>query len=184
MLNETIITPQSQQYSLLHGLGNEPVDDGALFISYNMKSEEIWKDIPGYEGLYQVSTFGRVKSLDRVVGGQNNTTRRIKGKLKVPQQDDKGYSRTMLHVNNLYKLFLVHRLVAITFIPNPLNLPQVNHKDENPKNSHVDNLEWCTHAYSFHRLILVSWSFTSIFCTDRSLFVSVLEIEPWLAPMK
>ena len=93
---------------------------------------EIWKDIPGYEGLYQVSNLGQVRSLKF-------------GKIKILKQEDKnGYKRIQLKK----KHFLVHRLVAICFIDNPLNYPIINHKDEDPSNNKIDNLEWCSIQYN------------------------------------
>ena len=96
----------------------------------------IWKDIEGYEGLYQVSNMGRVRSLTR-----NNII--LKKTIT-----NRGYERVPLYKNKKSKLFRVHRLVANAFIPNPDNLPQVNHKDENKLNNCVDNLEWCTQEYN------------------------------------
>lgn len=92
--------------------------------------EEIWKDIKGYEGLYQVSNLGRVKSL------------RSKKLLKLSERN--GYLRTALTVGYNSKHFSVHRLVAECFVPNTYNLPQVNHKDGVKTNNNMLNLEWCT----------------------------------------
>lgn len=104
--------------------------------------EEIWKDIEGYEGLYQVSNFGRVKSLGRFK--KNN---QIKEKILKPRINSSGYKQVSLY-NKFQKTYSVHRLVAKAFIPNPDNLPQVNHKDENKLNNHVNNLEWCNSKYN------------------------------------
>lgn len=101
---------------------------------------EIWKAIEGYEGLYQVSTEGQVRSLG------NNKSR--KTKILKQSTDSSGYKQIGLHKNGKCKTYLVHRLVAQTFIPNPNNLPQVNHKDEDKINNHVSNLEWCTQEYN------------------------------------
>lgn len=109
--------------------------------------EEIWKDIRNYEGLYQVSNLGRVKTLDRYIK-DNRCVRFIKGRLIKPSIGKGGYKYVKLHTNGSYKTYAVHRLVAFAFIPNPNNLPQVNHKDENPSNNNVDNLEWCTAEYN------------------------------------
>ena len=101
----------------------------------NLEGEE-WKDIEGYEGLYQVSSLGRVKSLK-----DNNDKSREKilkqGKMK------NGYLKVNLWKNEKVKQYYVHRLVANAFIENPSSLPWVNHKDENPSNNRVNNLEWC-----------------------------------------
>ena len=104
-------------------------------------TEEIWRDISGYEGHYQVSNFGRVKSFHK--GG-----RILKPGLVL------GYLKVSLNSGGKVAQRKVHRLVAEAFIPNPNGKPEVNHIDGNPRNNHVDNLEWCTqlenirHAYA------------------------------------
>lgn len=101
--------------------------------------DEVWKDIEGYEGLYQVSNTGQVKSLN-----YNQT-----GEIKVLKQGNaKGYKRVGLFKNGKTKQYSVHRLVALAFISNPDDLPMVNHKDEDKTNNNVNNLEWCTHEYN------------------------------------
>lgn len=102
--------------------------------------EEIWKDIEGYEGKYQVSNLGRVRSLN-----YNHT-----GEIKLLKQSTNkyGYKLVGLCKNGKEKKYQVHRLVAIAFIPNPNNLPIINHKDEDSSNNNVDNLEWCTQEYN------------------------------------
>ena len=102
--------------------------------------EEIWKEIVGYDGLYQISNLGRVKSLG------NNKTK--KEKILKSSVDGDGYLFVKLYKNRKFKSFIVHRLVAEAFIQNPNNLPQVNHKDENKQNNCVQNLEWCTVKYN------------------------------------
>lgn len=94
---------------------------------------EIWEDIKGYPN-YEVSNLGRVKN--------KNRNKIIKNFF------NKGYKLVSLNKNNKRKTFRLHRLVAEAFIPNPDNLPQVNHKDEDKTNNRVDNLEWCTHDYN------------------------------------
>lgn len=102
--------------------------------------EEIWKDIKGYEGLYQVSSFGRVKSLPRYDSRGNARVERI---LKpIPTKD--GYVRVHLSNEGVKRKRPIHRLVAEAFIPNSDNKSQVNHIDENKINNRVDNLEWVT----------------------------------------
>ena len=102
-----------------------------------MKNNEIWKDIEGYEGLYQISDKGRVKSL-----------KFGKEKILSLKRDKKNYLRIILWKNGKNKTYQVHRLVAKSFIPNPDNLPQINHIDENPSNNNVENLEWCNSKYN------------------------------------
>jgi hypothetical protein len=97
---------------------------------------EIWKDIVGYEGLYQVSNLGNVKSC--------NFHREKREKLLNPDVDKLGYKRVRLYHNSKSKKFQIHRLVALMFIPNPENKPFINHIDCNPSNNRVDNLEWVT----------------------------------------
>lgn len=113
--------------------------------------EEVWKDIEGYEGIYQVSNLGRVRSLDRWIEQPHPrnpayTLRyKVKGKIKGQRLNNKGYYETDLYVNNMQDTRTVHRLVAKAFIPNPKHLSVVNHLDENPRNNRVDNLEWTSH---------------------------------------
>ena len=112
--------------------------------------KEIWKDIKGYEGYYQVSNLGRVRSLKRVVGAgknANHSTQTLNGRI-LKSAYTKKYVTTILSKDGKTKCFSVHKLVAEAFIPNPDNLPCVNHKDENKHNNKVDNLEWCTYKYN------------------------------------
>lgn len=114
---------------------------------YNIMQEE-WKDVRGFEGYYQISNLGRVKSVERVVKKKNGTLMKVSEKIRVLSQTTDNYSYVVLAKNGKNKTFLVHRLVAETFIGNPNNLPCVNHKDENKQNDCVDNLEWCTYEYN------------------------------------
>ena len=107
---------------------------------------EIWKDIEGWEGLYQVSNMGRVKSLPRVLMDSKGRRHPVGEKILKPH-DRKGYDSVTLQ-DMRRETYSVHRLVALHFIPNPDNLPIVNHKDENPKNNRADNLEFCTISYN------------------------------------
>ena len=103
---------------------------------------EIWKDIEGYEGLYQVSNKGRIKSL--------NYRRTGKERVLSSSPTSSGYLVVCLYKNKKPKPFLIHRLVAEAFIPNSDNLPEVNHKDENKLNNRVENLEWCDREYNIN----------------------------------
>jgi hypothetical protein len=96
-----------------------------------MTKIEIWKDIEGYEGLYKISTFGRIKNKKN----EMSEGWFVNGK----------YKKVRLYKDRQRKDFYVHRLVALAFIDNPLNKSDVNHIDSNPENNMVSNLEWCTH---------------------------------------
>lgn len=108
---------------------------------------EIWKDIKGYEGLYQVSNYGRVKSLERIINQWNRfkvCKRHCPERLLKQITEKDGYYIVNLYKNGQRDWRRVHRLVAEAFIKNPNNLPYVNHKDLNKQNNCIDNLEWCT----------------------------------------
>lgn len=112
----------------------------SLLKTESVMRKEYWRPVVGYEGLYEVSNLGRVKSL--------NYNRTGKEKIMSPVVF-KGYYRVLFNCRGKgRKQKFVHRLVAEAFIPNPDNLPQVNHKDENKLNNCVDNLEWCTNIYN------------------------------------
>lgn len=109
---------------------------------------EIWKDIKNFED-YQISNLGQIKCKRKLVIDKNGNKRIRKEKIKKCYIDRYGYLCTTLWYNKVNsKHFLVHRLVAKAFIPNPDNLPCINHKDENKLNNCVDNLEWCTIKYN------------------------------------
>ena len=105
--------------------------------------KEIWNDIKNYEGFYQVSNFGNVKSIDRVVPFRNST-RIIKEKQLKVRYEKNGYQVVSFYIDGVEIKKKVHRLVAEAFIENDLNKPQVNHIDGNKTNNIVYNLEWVT----------------------------------------
>lgn len=102
---------------------------------------EIWKDIKGYEGYFQISNMGRVKSLHRYFNNNGGLTP-VKEKIRKQAKDTKGYLRTELSISGKGETKKIHRLVAEAFIPNSNNLPQVNHIDEIKTNNVYINLEW------------------------------------------
>ena len=109
--------------------------------------KEIWKNIKGYENLYEVSNYGNVRSLDHY-RNNNNGIAFQKGKILKPGIQNTGYASVVLSKEGKTKCYKVHRLVAETFIPNTNNYKCVNHKDENKLNNMVENLEWCNHEYN------------------------------------
>lgn len=116
---------------------------------------EIWKDVVGYEGYYMVSNFGRISTLSHSVdyvsvynGIEVNKTYRAKQCLRKLHVGKHGYVECTLRDGKRVKLMKVHRIVSEAFIPNPQNLPSINHKDEDKTNNNVENLEWCTCKYN------------------------------------
>lgn len=109
--------------------------------------EEIWKDITGYEGSYEVSNFGNVRSWILPRGGRRVEPLVLKP-VVIGHKPKNLYFAVNLSLNKKQKQFSVHRLVAKHFIPNPLDLPLINHRDEHTFNNHVGNLEWCTVQYN------------------------------------
>ncbi len=109
----------------------------------------MWKDIKGYEGLYQISLEGDVKSLSREIINKNGKAQKYPEKRLKPDvhcSNTTSYLRVTLCKNHITTRFCVHQLVALAFIENPCSKPYVNHKDNNGLNNHVSNLEWCTHS--------------------------------------
>ena len=121
---------------------------------------EIWRPVKNYETYYEVSSYGRVRSVDRIVTYSNGRKHLHKGKIIKPAKVCDGYLQIQLWKSGKVKQVLIHRLVAQAFLPNPDNLPQVNHKDENKTNNRVflnkdgsvelkkSNLEWCDGKYN------------------------------------
>lgn len=105
-----------------------------------MTNIEEWRDIQGYEGLYQVSNSGKVRSLNFNKTGES--------KERKPSHDSDGYLVMTLHKNGVKKMYKVHRLVALAFLKKPVGCDQINHIDEDKDNNDVSNLEWCTVEYN------------------------------------
>ena len=110
------------------------VKDVFTMSSQTDNTQEIWKPINGYEVLYEVSNYGRVRSLNYFCRGKHEI-------LKLSAKPNT-YLKVALRKDGKVKYYRVHRLVADAFLPNPLNLPQVNHKDGNKHNNRPENLEW------------------------------------------
>lgn len=124
--------------------------NSARWLSFEDFEGEVWKDISGYKGFYQVSNLGRIKSVARFITDKDRPNRCIyhKGQIIKQYVDKMGYYNLHLSINSKVSLKRAHRIVAETFIPNPNNLPCINHKDETRTNNSVPNLEWCTHKYN------------------------------------
>ena len=124
------------------------------------KQKEIWKEISGFEGFYEVSTHGRVRSIDRTITDSNGKKFNKKGMVLVltsnkgkDDDDDKGYLYIYLHKDGKRKRYYVHRLVAETFIPNPENKPEVDHINTNRHDNRACNLRWTTKSENMNNEI-------------------------------
>lgn len=115
------------------------------------KTLEIWKPIASYEGYYEVSNLGRIRSVTRTyskrVRNGGISIRTVKGRVLKPATNCP-YLTVCLHGEHGRKTHAVHKLVALAFVPNTDNLPQINHKDEDKRNNRADNLEWCDASYN------------------------------------
>lgn len=130
---------------------------------------EIFKDIEGYEN-YQVSNYGSVKSLG------NGKTR--KEKVLKPFNTTKGYLYVDLYKQGKRKNYYIHRLVAQAFLPNPNNLPEINHKDEDKTNNHVTNLEWCDRKYNINYGTLKEKLSKPVICIETGkIYPSTMEVQ-------
>ena len=105
---------------------------------------EQWKDVAGYEGLYQVSSLGRVRSLDHIRRSKGDSTAHVKGKIRAQRKDKYGYMRVNLCKDGVVRTEKVHTLVCAAFHENPENKPTVNHINCNRSDNRADNLEWAT----------------------------------------
>lgn len=110
--------------------------------------EEIWKAITDFEGFYEVSNLGNVRSCQRIRKSKAESISVVQGKTLHPKFDKDGYKEVALCKDGKMYFKRVHRLVASAFIPNPNNYPVINHIDENPSNNCVSNLEWCSISYN------------------------------------
>lgn len=149
-------------------------------------TEEVWKDISGYEGYYQVSNLGRIKSLERFcINAPNNVSGFIKNeKVLVLNPRNDGYPATTFKSSGKFKTFRVHRLVASAFIPNPHGKKNVNHINGIKTDNRVENLEWATHsennkhAYRTGLAKPVTWFWTGHYnSVDRSFPINQYDLK-------
>lgn len=149
---------------------------------------EIWKDITGYEGYFQVSNLGNFRSLDRRIKYKNSGTRLYPGKPLLKETTLDGYQRIVLMKEAIKKRFMCHRIVAQEFIPNPENKPFINHINGNKSDNRVENLEWCTQSenelHSFRNLgnTMTGKTFPKrIKCIENNIiFPSMLQTIAWI----
>lgn len=110
--------------------------------------EEIWRDVPNYEHLYEVSNLGNVRSLNKFVKTRGNGRRLIVGRVLKNLCGSGGYYHVSLYKECKQEIISIHRLIAKVFLPNPNNYPVINHIDSNRKNNDLSNLEWCTQKHN------------------------------------
>jgi len=120
--------------------------------------QETWKDVIGFEGFYQVSNYGRVKSIDRtqtVTWNGKKVSKQLRGRIIAQSRQNGGYVIANLSANSRRREMTIHRMVAMAFIDNPQNLKEVNHKDGNKNNNTVWNLEWCDRSENLRHRVRV-----------------------------
>lgn len=142
-----------------------------------IEEKEEWRDIPGYENLYQISTMGRVKSIERKAKNRNGY-RTVSERILKPFKNRYGYFSVKLCKEIEKKTIQVHKIVCDVFLPNPLNLPQVNHRNEDKSDNRLENLEWCDAKYNVNygtRTERVSKKLKGVFNTKNSKAVKCLE---------
>lgn len=132
---------------------------------------EVWVDVKNYEGRYQISNMGRVRSVDTVLRNTKNSFMLKKGSLKKSTDNGKGYQIVSLSKNGR-KNHYVHRLVAFAFIENPMNYLEVNHKDCNKKNNKACNLEWCNRVQNLKHAVTLGRT-----CNNRKHTMPVIGIN-------
>lgn len=151
-------------------------------------AEETWKDIPDYEGYYQASTNGRIRAYDRLKKYSDGKCHILKSYIMKQRLSTCGYWLIGLNKNGIKKDFKVHRLIALTFAPNPGNKPFVNHKDFDPTNNNIDNLEWVTPKeniqyslqrgrYDEHRKVLDHLSSIRVRIMNEKRSKSILQLD-------
>lgn len=149
---------------------------GLTIVKSNM--EEIWKDIKNYEGLYQISNKGKVKSLERKVKGKNGSYNTVKEKILKPGKNKIGYMIVVLSKDRKKKNYYLHRLVAEAFLNNPYNLQEINHLDEDKTNNNVNNLEWSTHIHNINFGTRTERTSKKIICIETGIeYQSIMEIQ-------
>lgn len=143
---------------------------------------EIWKDIDKLDGYFQISNTGRLRSIDRIIEYTDGRNYLYKGKEYFPSYN-RGYCIQTLNLNGKAIPVKFHRLVAEAFIPNPNNLPQINHKDGNKKNNCVENLEWCNASHNLYHAFKTGLR-DSESCTNKLTYEKVKEIREKYLPRK
>lgn len=153
-----------------------------------IETAEEWRPVVGYEGYYEISSIGNIRSLDRYVfnkGNQSNSF--IKGKPLMSMENKYGYYMHCLYKDGRYKNVPIHRMVALAFLQNTDNEPQINHKDGNKKNNRVENLEWVSpsknvqHAYDTQLNTCVSIRhYKAVIITYNNMTMNVLEWSQYL----
>lgn len=146
---------------------------------------EEFRPVKGYEGLYEVSSFGRVKSLSRIVKSpiRNNPTVTRKERILKQSESDRGYKSVTLQIGEMLNIMSVHRLVATAFLANPNNHPVINHIDSDPSHNVFLNLEWCTqshnirHAFKTGRKHAPDWFYKSEFGRDNPASRQVIQMS-------